>query len=292
MGTIADKLLYLDGTKQAIRSAIESNGVYVDDDDTFRSYAEKIRLSNTFRIDAPAKIYPIAQVVQEPPIVDTNHSTCVPYKYTYDYTSYNKTYTKSISEIGRDEIIICAVTKRGNPDSVEMTYSGTDDGDAEYAWQLIHSTQPIYYSSDYQQLKIFAKKSSSTSSQSLTVTYPVDSLGNQFYSEIHMAMFSVYGIRSLEYDSRFDVTQTLGDTITSILEPADKSANEKLIWFMHSYSWDSWSWETSPADLINQYTGRRIGVFLDTGNGATSRTFNISGGNRRTCGCCALKFTM
>ena len=292
MGTIADKLLYLDGTKQAIRSAIESNGVYVDDEDTFRSYAEKIRLSNTFRIDAPAKIYPVAQVIQEPPIVDANPSTCVPYKYTYDYTSYNKTYTKSISEIGRDEIIICAVTKRGNSDDVEMTYSGTDDGDAEYAWQLIHSTQPIYYSSDYQQLKIFAKKSSSTSSQSLTVTYPVDSLGNQFYSEIHMAMFSVYGIRSLEYDSRFDVTQTLGDTITSILTPADKSANEKLIWFIHSYSWDDWSWETSPADLINQYTYRRIGVFLDTGNGATSRTFNISNGNRRTCGCCALKFTM
>lgn len=42
MSTIADKLLYLDGTKQAIKQAIRDKGVTVDDADTFRSYADRI----------------------------------------------------------------------------------------------------------------------------------------------------------------------------------------------------------------------------------------------------------
>lgn len=42
MGTIADKLTYLNGTKTAIKEAIEAKGVTVADTDTFRSYADKI----------------------------------------------------------------------------------------------------------------------------------------------------------------------------------------------------------------------------------------------------------
>lgn len=42
MGTITDKLTYLDGTKTAIKEAIVSKGVSVSDTDTFRSYADKI----------------------------------------------------------------------------------------------------------------------------------------------------------------------------------------------------------------------------------------------------------
>lgn len=42
MGTIADKLTYLNGTKTAIKEAIEAKGVTVTDTDTFRSYATKI----------------------------------------------------------------------------------------------------------------------------------------------------------------------------------------------------------------------------------------------------------
>ena len=40
--SIADKLLYLDGTKQAIKQAIIDKGVTVENSDTFRSYAAKI----------------------------------------------------------------------------------------------------------------------------------------------------------------------------------------------------------------------------------------------------------
>lgn len=42
MGTIAEKLTYLEGTKSAIKDAIIAKGVEVTDADTFRSYAEKI----------------------------------------------------------------------------------------------------------------------------------------------------------------------------------------------------------------------------------------------------------
>lgn len=42
MGTVADKLNYLNDTKQAIKQAIIDKGVSVADADTFRSYADKI----------------------------------------------------------------------------------------------------------------------------------------------------------------------------------------------------------------------------------------------------------
>lgn len=42
MGTVADKLTYLNDTKTAIKDAIVSKGVSVADADTFRSYADKI----------------------------------------------------------------------------------------------------------------------------------------------------------------------------------------------------------------------------------------------------------
>ena len=42
MGTLADKLSYLDGTKTAIKNAIIAKGVDVEDVDTFRAYADKI----------------------------------------------------------------------------------------------------------------------------------------------------------------------------------------------------------------------------------------------------------
>ena len=42
MGNVTDKITYLQGTKNAIRQAIENKGVAVADNDTFRSYAEKI----------------------------------------------------------------------------------------------------------------------------------------------------------------------------------------------------------------------------------------------------------
>lgn len=42
MGTIAEKLTYLNATKTAIKNAIIGKGVSVSDSDTFRSYAQKI----------------------------------------------------------------------------------------------------------------------------------------------------------------------------------------------------------------------------------------------------------
>ena len=47
MGTLNDKLNYLAGTKAAIKTAITGKGVTVADNDTFRSYAEKISVIET-----------------------------------------------------------------------------------------------------------------------------------------------------------------------------------------------------------------------------------------------------
>ncbi len=47
MGTINDKLTYLNGTKTAIKNAIIEKGVSVSDNDTFRSYANKISAIQT-----------------------------------------------------------------------------------------------------------------------------------------------------------------------------------------------------------------------------------------------------
>ena len=43
MGTLADKLTYLQETKTAIKNAIVTKGVTINNTDTFRSYANKIR---------------------------------------------------------------------------------------------------------------------------------------------------------------------------------------------------------------------------------------------------------
>ena len=42
MSTISDKLLYLNETKSQIKEAIISKGQTIDEDDTFRSYVDKI----------------------------------------------------------------------------------------------------------------------------------------------------------------------------------------------------------------------------------------------------------
>lgn len=43
MGTIVEKIQYINGTKEAIKKAIKGKGVEILDTDTFRSYAEKIQ---------------------------------------------------------------------------------------------------------------------------------------------------------------------------------------------------------------------------------------------------------
>ena len=47
MGTIVDKTVYLDGTKDAIHDAIVAKGVNIDSGATFRSYATSIAAITT-----------------------------------------------------------------------------------------------------------------------------------------------------------------------------------------------------------------------------------------------------
>lgn len=47
MGTIADKIEYLNETKTAIKNALINKGATISDTDTFRSYADKINILET-----------------------------------------------------------------------------------------------------------------------------------------------------------------------------------------------------------------------------------------------------
>jgi hypothetical protein len=42
MGTVADKLNYLNETKKEIKNVLTNKGIIVNDSDTFRSYPDKI----------------------------------------------------------------------------------------------------------------------------------------------------------------------------------------------------------------------------------------------------------
>lgn len=62
MGTISNKIEYLEGTKEAIKTAIKDKGIAVSDTDTFRSYATKISQidgGSSLTFDA---IYPVGSI--------------------------------------------------------------------------------------------------------------------------------------------------------------------------------------------------------------------------------------
>lgn len=63
MGTINSKIEYLEGTKEAIKTAIKDKGIAVSDTDTFRSYATKISQidgGSSLTFDA---IYPVGTII-------------------------------------------------------------------------------------------------------------------------------------------------------------------------------------------------------------------------------------
>ena len=61
MGTIADKLSYLGGTKTAIKNSIIAKGA---DTDTFRSYAQKITQINGATVDEYSNVISIENLMR------------------------------------------------------------------------------------------------------------------------------------------------------------------------------------------------------------------------------------
>lgn len=110
MGTTADKLNKLLQTKEDIKAAIQSTGETVLDDDTFASYADKIRndlvkpsgtqnITDTSRVDVSDKQY--AQVVD----------------------------AKLTASNIKDGVTILGIQGTYKPD-LNMCYTGTDDPSA------------------------------------------------------------------------------------------------------------------------------------------------------------------
>lgn len=64
MGTIADKLSYLGGTKTAIKNSIIAKGVSIADTDTFRSYAQKITQINGATVDEYSNVISIENLMR------------------------------------------------------------------------------------------------------------------------------------------------------------------------------------------------------------------------------------
>ena len=64
MGKVNDSLMYLLDTKKCIKNAISGKGIPIDDNVTFREYAEKIELiGEQIRIES---------VTQLPDVIDPN----------------------------------------------------------------------------------------------------------------------------------------------------------------------------------------------------------------------------
>ena len=146
-------------------------------------------------------------------------------------------------------------------------------------------------------MSIFVKRSDSIGAHTLTVDYSNE---HPTQAEAFMIMFSIHGIRSLEYDSTFDVNWLRDDLQaqrSDTLAPADKTAGEKLIWLMHTITWvssgDEDSWYTTPDDMYTKFLGKRIGLFIDFGDRATHRVFKKGDDNNfeSSMSCCALRFT-
>ena len=94
MGTINEKLEYLDNTKQAIKEAIINKGVSIDEQDTFRSYAEKIQ-SIEVGGDIMSEPLTITPDKQDPNIVETEQYSL----YDAPFTDSTSTEYEGVSHI-------------------------------------------------------------------------------------------------------------------------------------------------------------------------------------------------
>lgn len=130
MGTVVDKLNYLNDTKSEIRQAIIDKGVTVEDSDTFRDYADKIRAIQTGE--------------------SSGTDTITFNNYVYGGIEANASGTVTIDSVVGNKILAIIV----NRNEVEPTVSG--------GWQLIHS-HPSYQNTSagmYHTFRVYQKTAS------------------------------------------------------------------------------------------------------------------------------------
>lgn len=143
MGTIADKLEYLNDTKQEIKEAIVNKGQSIADTDTFRSYADKISkivvsktqsksqeiTSNTTTTIKPDSGYTgLSQVTVTTKVPDLGASTgFVAFQHTQQYGE-GGTMSKTFTFPAGVKYAILAIqvhqNSAGNPDDAIITGNG------------------------------------------------------------------------------------------------------------------------------------------------------------------------
>jgi hypothetical protein len=102
MGTINDKLTYLNGTKTAIKNAIVAKGVSVSDNDTFRSYATKIgNIETSENLDTELNAQDTALSTQQSKIEELE--TALDNKIALDLANATSDATATANDIAKDK---------------------------------------------------------------------------------------------------------------------------------------------------------------------------------------------
>ena len=174
MGTVTDKLNYLNETKQQIKQAIINKGQNINDEDTFRSYVEKINNIDSgilTELDANSLLSQLAIVTNEsiPQVYFDEQTGQIYGGYIDKVFTYDKNLTVTISgvfinntidniknpityPITGSDYIRCGITLTNTSDKTIQLY--TIDCNIAIPIYLESVSQPtirIGYSADYTQ---------------------------------------------------------------------------------------------------------------------------------------------
>jgi hypothetical protein len=140
MGTIADKLTYLNGTKQAIKEAINEDFEVINDNTTFRQYAEKISNNNEkYKSLIPTKTVNATNTVDISDGVDMKALV----------NQYGNTYQKSTTGKNKINVEDRTITPKGfdqyliNNYSIDNTKTYTLSFDYKYNSPTFSSTGAV-----------------------------------------------------------------------------------------------------------------------------------------------------
>lgn len=163
MGTIADKLTYLNDTKTAIKDAIVAKGISVSDTDTFRSYADKVAEIQTKKMGMS-----IGNIIGD---VSSNGTYIPPSEpYTLDLTGIKIVNDRGFQyafygDKNIDKVIANDVTSVGlygfsnafanAPKLSRVSFDGIEEADNTYAfYYLLYNTlSPEYTQVSFAKLK-------------------------------------------------------------------------------------------------------------------------------------------
>lgn len=264
MGSIADKLEYLRQTKEAIRIAINNKGVTVTENDTFRSYANKIgnitqgtggesSLEQIYTLDPCGNFYNWNYVLNDRNNIYTSIVTSSGTPYANTGTSSGTTSSASVTTIIGATLVACffardTVTSVPDGWTLRVTNTFTEDG----------QTQTLY---------VYTKTVTEGGTYTFNITVATS-------ARIDLTLIALYDLNNMSLSS--STLYELTNNNFSITVPAKENSDDCMLWVIHQRVWGgTTTWATSPNDIssFNSSSYIRLGVFVDFGTGSSSRTF-------------------